>query len=192
VRPENLDEFGIPKELNLLVSQRLVLHDLRRPQFVATMGHVNARGITRQERSFFHCRVAATDDDQTLVTKRRQRPVAGRTGRNAVAAESFRGFGFAGNAQPLRRCAGGDDQRVSLYDSVFGMQGERPRAEFDFINPFFQKLSSEPLGLFAEFHHQLRTFNPIGKAGVILNVSRDHQLATRCRLPVGVSRSVNQ
>src|SRR5262247_4138368 len=56
---DNLLHSGVPDKLDLLVSERLLLHDLRRSQFVASMNDVNLRGVTRQERSFLHCRVAA-------------------------------------------------------------------------------------------------------------------------------------
>ena len=51
LRPENLLHPSVPDKLDLLVSKRLLLHDLRRSQLVATMNHINFRGVTRQETS---------------------------------------------------------------------------------------------------------------------------------------------
>src|ERR1043166_4853603 len=104
VSAQNLCEFSVPEKLNLLVSERLLLHDFRGAKFVATMRDVHARSIARQKSRFFHCGVAAANYEESLVPKRGQRAVACSTRGNAVAAETFWGLGLAGYAQPFRRC----------------------------------------------------------------------------------------
>src|SRR6185503_15967641 len=90
---------GVPDELNFIVPKRLLLHDLGRTQFVPPVHDVHTRSIARQECSFFHRRIAPAHDDEPLVSKSRQWPIAGGTGRDTVAAEPVWGLGFARNPQ---------------------------------------------------------------------------------------------
>src|SRR5829696_6035264 len=72
LRSENLHDLRIPNKLDLLVSERFLLHDLRRPQLVAAVNDINFRSVTRQESRFFHRGVTTTNNDQRLVAKCRQ------------------------------------------------------------------------------------------------------------------------
>src|SRR5437868_3648981 len=102
---ENFLHICVPDELYLLVSKRLLLHNFRRPKFVATMNDIDSRCIPSQKRRFLHRRVAAADNDQTLVPKSGKRSITGRTCRHSVAAKTVWRFCFAGNAEPFRRGA---------------------------------------------------------------------------------------
>src|SRR5947207_1914803 len=61
VSAENLCEFSVPQKLNLLVTERLLLHNFRRAQLIATMSHVHARRIASQKSRFFHRRITAAN-----------------------------------------------------------------------------------------------------------------------------------
>ena len=95
-RAENLLNRRIPDKLDLLVFERLLLHDLRRAQLVATMNDVNFSGVARQKSGLFHRRIATANHHQSPVSKRGQRTIARRTRRNAVASKTIGHFCFAG------------------------------------------------------------------------------------------------
>ena len=65
-------------------------------------------------------------------------------------------------------------------------------AQINFGNPVFQELCAEALSLLAKFEHQVGALNSAGKAGIILDVSRDHQLPAGSGLLFAVSRGVDQ
>src|SRR5689334_14067935 len=46
-RAENLLHISVPNKFDLLVTKRLLLHDLRSAQFFAAMDDINFRGIAR-------------------------------------------------------------------------------------------------------------------------------------------------
>src|SRR5258705_9967191 len=76
---------GVPNERNLRIFLGAVLHDLRRPQLVPAMGDGHFGGELGEKSRFLHRRIAAADDDQIFILK--EKPVAGRARRNAVAHE---------------------------------------------------------------------------------------------------------
>src|SRR5207244_12838272 len=99
-RSQNLLDFGVPNKLNLLVAKRLLLHDFRSAQLIASVHDKDARCITSQERRFLHRGVTAADHNQTLVAKGGQWPVTGGTSRHASAAATVRSLGFPANTPP--------------------------------------------------------------------------------------------
>ncbi len=150
------------------------------------MNYVDARGIARQKRRFFHCRIAAANDHQAFAAKRGQRAVAGRTRRNAVAAKAEGRLCLAGNAQPLCRGARRNNQRVGFDDLIIGVKREWTLLKIDLRDPLFQKLSAEALRLFAKLDHQVRALDAFRKAGIVFHVGRNHQLAAGRRLLLGI------
>ena len=62
-RAENLQHLGVPDEINLLVFEGLLLHDLRGAQGIAAVNDDDARGVARQKRRLLHRGVAAADHD---------------------------------------------------------------------------------------------------------------------------------
>src|SRR5712671_4602045 len=116
------------------------------------MNYEDAFGIASQKGRLFHRGVAAAHDNQMLVTKRRQRTVTGGAGRHSIAAKALRCLSLAGNAEPLRRSAGRNDQGIRPDNFTIGVKQERPLLKIDFGNPLFQKFSAESLGLLAELN----------------------------------------
>ena len=190
---DDLLDRRIPDKLDLLVSKRLLLHNLRRAQFVAAMDHVNFGGVAREKSRLFHCRVTAADYDQRFVAKMRQWSVASRAGGYAVAAKTVRNFRLSRNSEPLRRGARRDDQGFSRDGwAAVDIDLKRPLAQIHFSDPAFHKFCPETFGLLAKLVHKLGTLNAFGKAGVIFDVSGDHQLAARRSLLSGVCGSIDQ
>ena len=100
----------VPNQLDLRILECPLGHDLRRPQFVAAMDHVDAAGEFRQIGGFFDGRIAAADDHQRLVAKPRQRSVAnGARGDAPILVGVFRR-----QAQIVRPRAGGDDHALGF------------------------------------------------------------------------------
>src|ERR1041384_4714065 len=154
LRSQNLLHTRIPDKLDLLVLERLILHDLRRAQLIATMNDVNLRGITRQKRGLFHRSVAATNHEQRSVAKCRQRTAARSTRGSPFTAKPVGHFRLAWNPEPFRRSAGSDDQRLRRNRFPFGVDLKRTFGEVDFSDPCLEKLGSEPLRLLTKFVHR--------------------------------------
>src|SRR6185503_13382315 len=74
-RSDDLLNSSVPDKFDLWIVKRLVLHDLRRAQLIATMNNVNFRRITRQKSRFFHGGISTAHHHDLLVAKRRQWPI---------------------------------------------------------------------------------------------------------------------
>src|SRR5205807_228673 len=81
----DVDDGGVPDEMDLLVGLRPVLHDLRSSQLVASVDHGDRVGELREEVGLFEGGVAAADDGDVLVAE--EESVAGGAGRHAVVDE---------------------------------------------------------------------------------------------------------
>src|SRR5215813_13002688 len=101
--PGNFFQRSVPDEFNLLVSKRLLLHDLRRPQLIAPVDHINFSRVACQKSGLLHRRIASSYDDEGLVAKSRQWTIAGSTRRDTIPAKSIRYLCLAGDSQPLGR-----------------------------------------------------------------------------------------
>ena len=66
-RADDLFDLCVPDEIDLLVIERLLLHDLRRAQLFASVDDCDARSVARQKRRLFHRRVAAARDDDLFA-----------------------------------------------------------------------------------------------------------------------------
>ncbi len=77
----------VPGELDLRVAERAFLHDLRGTQRIPAMNDSDLAGELREERSFLHRCVAASDDQDFLVLE--EEPVTGGTRRHAVSHQCF-------------------------------------------------------------------------------------------------------
>src|ERR1051325_3156666 len=142
------------------------------------MNNEHARRVTSQEGCFFHRGVAATNNHQTFVPKRGERPITCGTRGNAVAAEAVRCLCFTGNSQPLRGGAGCDDDCLRYHHFVLRIEFEWPLTEIDFGDPLLEKFSPKPFGLRAKFNHQFWALNALSKTGIVFDFSRDHELTT--------------
>ena len=124
-----------------------------------------------QVQGFFEGRVATAHDRDLLAPE--EESIAGRAG--AHAAPSQPGLGF--DTQPEGRRAGRDDHRVCPVLDSRRPQSEWPRAEVHPLDVHVEDAGAESLGLRAEEAHQLRATDAIGKARVVLDLARRHELA---------------
>ena len=126
----------------------------------------------RQEAGLLHRGVAAADDHDVLVGE--EGGVAGRAVRDAAALEP-----------PLRvqpELAGGGagrhDHGLGAVLVVADPDAVGALRKVDLGHVVGDELGPEPLGLPPELGHHLRPEDAVGVPGVILNIARDHQLAT--------------
>ena len=150
---------------------RAVEHDLRRAELLAPVHDRHLRGEARQERRLLHRGVAAADDDQLLVLE--ERAVAGGARRDAAALVGL----LAGEPEPARARAGGDDHGLRAVLGVLDPDAERALGEVDAGDVVGDELRAEALRLPAELGHHLGAHDAVGVARVVLDVARDHQLA---------------
>src|SRR5690606_11095919 len=63
----DLGDLAIPDELDLVVREGALLHDLRRAEGVLAVDHVDLGSEAGEERGLFHGGVAAADDSDRLL-----------------------------------------------------------------------------------------------------------------------------
>ena len=77
----------------------------------------------------------------------------------------------------MRACAPVEmmiERRVVLV--VPTLTRERRGREVDRVDVGGHELGAEPLGLLAELRHEVGAEDPVGEAGVVLDVGREHEL----------------
>src|SRR5690606_30737930 len=82
---EDLLDLAVPDELDLVVRERALLHDLRGAQAVLAVDDIDLRREARQEGGLFHGGVASADDGDRLLAE--EEAVAGRAPGDAVARQ---------------------------------------------------------------------------------------------------------
>src|SRR6188472_263457 len=148
-------------------------HDLRSAELVAAVDHGQLAGELGDEDRVLHRRVAAADHDHLLVFE--EGAVADAAGGDAAAAE----LDLAGDAEPSRLRPHRQDHRfrqvllVAEVDLLHAAVGE-----LDPVDVIADEAGAEALGLGAELGHHLRSHDPLGVAGVVLDVGRVLQLPT--------------
>src|SRR3954447_24087490 len=185
---EDLHHFRVQHEIELVVHLRAVDHDPRGAELVPAVHEVDVRRELRQEESLLECRVAAADDVDVAVTEERR--VAGRAGRDAAALVLLLRL----DPEPAGACAGRHDHGARPVLVVADPDPERLLREIDPGHVVGQVLGAEALRLAPKVRHHLRPHDAVGVPGIVLDVARDHQLATPVealdheRLQVGARR----
>jgi len=170
-----LDDFGVPNDLDLGVGERARLHDLGRPEGVAAVDDVHLRAVLGEEVGLLHGRVPASDDGDGLVPEDRRSPVADGAGGDAPVPE---GVG-AGEVQPARDGARGDDDGVGVHDGVVGCDPERAGGEVDGGDGLGEDLGPEPERLSAAAVHEFGAEDAVGEAREVLDVGGGGELSPR-------------
>ena len=159
--------YGVRKSM-FSVLLRPLEHDLRGAELVAAVHDRHARGELGEEERLLHRGVAAADDHGRLVLV--ERGVAGRAVGHAAAAELL----LAGHAELLVLGAHREDDRAGLVLLVVDPHRVRLAlgARLDLGDVVGDEARAEALRLVAELLHHLRPHDPLGVAGVVLDVGR--------------------
>ena len=120
--------------------------------------------------------VSPAADDRDLAVAEEE-AVARRARRHAAPAQA----GLAIEPEPQRRRPGGDDHRLRAVLRAARPDPERTLGEVHLVDIDIDQARAEALGLGAHRGHQVRTLDAVGEARVVLDVAREHQLATRRR-----------
>jgi len=134
------------------------------------MDQRDLRCVARKEQRLLDRRVAAADDRHLLALE--QRAVAGGARRHAAVRQPLLGR----QAEPLGRRASRQDHRVGGEGSLGRLDAERPLREVDPRRVLLVDARAEALRLLLEALHHVRSGQRLGKAGVVLDVRRQHQL----------------
>ena len=165
-----LDRIG-RHENDFVVGARAVEHDFRRAEFVAPVQQRHAFRELGQKRRFFHRRVAPANHDDFAVAEKGA--IAGRASGNAEAQQVSLRF----DPEHPRRGPGGDNQRLGLVGFFRDGDLERALAQVHGRHGTGLELSAETLRLFSRAFDQLRSQNPFGKAGEVLNLGGQSELS---------------
>ena len=160
-------------DLDLVVGDRPVDHDLRRPERVAPVEQVDLGREAGEVGRLLERGVAAADHGDLAVLE--EEAVACRAGRHAAPAQP----GLAVEPEPQRRGARGDDHGLCPVLGATGPDPERPLGEVHPIDVDVEQPRAEPLGLGAHRGHQVGALDAVDEPGVVLDVAGEHQLAAR-------------
>jgi len=166
----HLLDDGVPPEFDLGVLERLLLHDLRRPQGVAPVNHGHLRGEPRQEVRLLQRRVAASHHRDRFAPE--EETVARGAGRDPVPHQVPLGR----QAEQARRSTGCHDEgpaAVFLVGGLHDVGGTRQLHRFDVG---LDELGTKPLGLAPHRPDQLGPEDAVGKPRVVLDGRCEHEL----------------
>ena len=134
---------------------------------------------------------AVSPPPTTAISRsRKKKPSQVAHARHAAAAQPRLGV----EAEPQRRGARRDDDRLGPYSVPRAHMPERPLGEVDAVDVDVDDARPEALGLRAERGHQVGALDAVGEARVVLDVRGEHELAARGgareddRLEVGPGR----
>jgi hypothetical protein len=124
-----------------------------------------------EEEPLLERRVAAADHEDVLVPE--ERAVARCARRHTAPLEAL----FRLEPEPAGARAGGDDDRAGAVLLTLDPDAERPLREVDPGYVIGNELGAEALCLAAELRHHLGAHDPVRIARIVLDVTRDHELA---------------
>ena len=125
-----------------------------------------------EEERFLHGRVAATHHGNVFAAK--EEAVAGSAAGNAVADERL----FAGQSQPARAGAGGDDERAGKHFADGCVEADGMFAHFNRVEVRKLELRSKARRLLLHVFDQLGALDAVGPAGKVLHQAGDRELAS--------------
>ncbi len=144
---------------------------LRGAEGFAAMEERDLGGEAGEEERFFHGGVAAADDGDVFAAE--EKAVAGGAAGDAVADEGL----LAGQAEPARAGAGGDDERAGVDFAGGGLEPDRVGAEFGGVEVRELKLGAEAGGLLLHVVDELGALDAFGPAGKVFDQRGDGELA---------------
>ena len=162
-RIENFVNHGVLKELNLFILTRPVKHDFRCPKLVAAMDERNFVGKTRQERRLFHGGVSAADHSYIFAGEKE--PIASCARGDTVPDKGL----LAGQSQPARRSAAGNNESARKQRVFAHLHGERALAQVGAGGVAVPVFRAKALCLAAHVIHQFRSLDAFRKTWEIFH-----------------------
>src|SRR6185312_10613286 len=195
VGTQDLFDGAVPLDLDLVVAQRPVGHDLAGPERVPPVDDGDRVGEAGEEAGLLHRRVTTADDDDVLVAE--EEAVTGGA-RGDTVAEVFL---LTRHTQRTPGRTGGEDDGAGPVGGLADPHGAHRAgagvAGVDQLHPGHvvgEELGAEPLGLLAHVVHQLGAEDAVGEAREVFHLGSGHQRATGLhalndqRLQVGARR----
>ena len=163
----------VPDHLDIRRLEHPVLHDLARAECVPAVDERHGLAEFREVQRIFHRGVPASDgrDIEALEKK----PVTNRARAHALPLQPL----LAREPEPLRIRTGRHDNGTGFVEVVVHPHLQRVVLEVHLRRVVVHELRVEPLRLLPPELHELRAENPVREAGVVLDVARDHELASR-------------
>ena len=168
-----LGDLGVPGELDLVVGEGAVLHDLGGAQLVASVHQGDLGGEPGEEGGFLDGGVAAADDDDVLLAE--EEAVTGGAPADTVAGQPVLALDLE---LAVARAHGEHDGAGTVRGAVGEADGLDVALELDGGDVVGNEDGAEPLGLGAELLHQLGTHDAVGETGVVLDVGGVDERAT--------------
>jgi hypothetical protein len=167
----DLGDLGVPEDLELLVGERALLHDLGGPELVAAVDQVDLGAEPREEGGLLDGGVTPADHGDRLLAE--EEAVAGRTPGDTTPRELF----LARQSElPVARPRREDHRPRGV--GVGGRPDDLQVAgEVDLDHVVGHQLGAEPLGLGAHLVHQRRAHDAVAEAREVLDLRGGHQRA---------------
>ena len=167
---EALFDDRVVQELNLRMSEGALQHDARRAKVLRAVDDGDLGGEASQKDRLLHRGVAAADDGDLLAAG--EEAVAGGARADAEANQRL----LAGQVEPARAGAGGDDQRAGLDGLLADGQLDGTFAEVDRGQVRHLELGTEARGLRLHVLDELRALHALRPAGKVLHQRGDGEL----------------
>lgn len=170
---DDLGDFAVPYDLDLVVGQDSTDHDLRGTKLLAPMHDCHLGGETSQKQRLFHGRVATADDGDLLLPE--EKPVTGCAPRQTVAGQPI----LLGQTEPAvgRSCRKDDRPSVEcLAQTSFDSLDLSSQIKPDSV--IKDDARTKSFGLRTHGLHQFWTLDSIDEAREVLHVGRRHQCSS--------------
>src|SRR5690606_4851465 len=168
-------EHVVPEYFDVAVAlllEQLFLQDFLGAQAVAAVHECHLAGDVGEVQGLFHGGIAAAHHGHLLATV--EKAVAGGAGADAAAHVLL----FRGQAEVLRRGAGGDDQRVTGVGAGAAGQAEGAYTPVCLLDVAEHDVGFEALGVLLHALHQRRAGQAFNVARPVVDFRRGGQLAS--------------
>ncbi len=167
---EYVHHLGVPDELDLVVGERPLLHDLGGAKLVPAVDDIDLTSEPGEERRLLHRGVAAPDDGDVLLAE--EEPVARRAPRDAVPGKPL----LVLQAQlPVARTGGQDDGAGPVLVARAVLDDLDVAGQINVDHIIGNDPRPEPFGLRTHLLHEVRAHDAVPETGIVLHVGGVHE-----------------